>query len=92
MDSKIDSYGRILIPQELRDRLGFSSDTPVELEVNDQELLVRRKQEAGLIERYGLLVYSGGGVKEDPAESVRKIRKGRDEKLDEILNAGNRDR
>lgn len=89
MESKVDSYGRILVPKELRDRLGFSADTPVELEIDDDEkLIIRRKGESGLIERYGLLVYRGGRVTEEAGRVARQVRRGRDEKLRGIFEEG----
>lgn len=85
MESKVDSYGRVLVPKKLRDRLGFSADTPVELEIEDQQLVIRPKEESALVERYGLLVYQGGRVGEEPAAKAKEVCRGRDEKLGELL-------
>lgn len=38
---KIDRFGRILIPKELRDILGIRENTELEIEVKDEKILIK---------------------------------------------------
>jgi AbrB family looped-hinge helix DNA binding protein len=38
MHVSIDSAGRVVVPKQLRDELGFSPDTPLEIDVVDGHL------------------------------------------------------
>ncbi len=38
MQVSIDSAGRVVVPKQLRDELGFSPDTPLEIDVVDGHL------------------------------------------------------
>lgn len=38
---KIDKFGRILIPKEIRNNLGIREDTELEMEVKDEKILIR---------------------------------------------------
>jgi len=40
---KIDKFGRILIPKEIRRSLGIKEDTELEIEVKDESILIRPK-------------------------------------------------
>ena len=38
---KIDKFGRILIPKEIRNSLGIKEGTELEIEVKDEKILIR---------------------------------------------------
>jgi len=38
---RIDKFGRILIPKEIRSSLGIKEDTELEMEVKDEKILIR---------------------------------------------------
>ncbi|MFQ6077491.1 MAG: AbrB/MazE/SpoVT family DNA-binding domain-containing protein [Candidatus Bathyarchaeia archaeon] len=40
--SRVDRYGRVLIPKEVRRKLGLDSGEPVELRIRGRELILRR--------------------------------------------------
>lgn len=42
-ESEIDRYGRVLIPKAVRERLGLSDKTLLEISVRGQELVLRPK-------------------------------------------------
>lgn len=41
-ESKVDRYGRVLIPKEVRRKLGLEGGEPVELQIRGRELVLRR--------------------------------------------------
>lgn len=41
IERKIDSLGRIVIPKEMRDRIGVEEGIPVSIISNDMEIIIR---------------------------------------------------
>ena len=41
-ESKVDRYGRVLIPKDVRRKLGLELGGPVELQIRGRELVLRR--------------------------------------------------
>ncbi len=63
----LDGAGRVVLPKTLRDSLGLQPGEPLVVEQRDEEIVIRRKEQApGLVEECGLLVYDSGA----PAASV----------------------
>ncbi len=59
----LDGAGRVVVPKALRDSLGLVAGEPLVAERRDDEIVIRRKEQApGLVkdEVTGLLVYDGG--------------------------------
>jgi AbrB family looped-hinge helix DNA binding protein len=57
----IDGAGRVVLPKSLRDSLGLVAGEPLVAEQRDDEIVIRRKEQApGLVEECGLLVYDSG--------------------------------
>lgn len=51
MNVSIDSAGRVVVPKRIREELGFSPDTPLELDVVDGHLeLYAHREPAKLVE------------------------------------------
>lgn len=60
MEAKIDRFGRILIPRELRGRLGLKSGASLRLEAGDGVLILVPAGRRHLLEdEDGLLVFAG---------------------------------
>lgn len=60
MRTTVDKFGRIVVPKELRDRLGLSPGCEIELEDTADSILMRRVAELpGLVEKEGVMVFSG---------------------------------
>jgi AbrB family looped-hinge helix DNA binding protein len=82
MEIKIDDYGRIVIPKNVRDRLGISSGSTLEVEVRSEGeagesiTLKPKGQEPPLQKKGELLVHSGRLLDED-FDVVEQIRTGR---------------
>jgi AbrB family looped-hinge helix DNA binding protein len=57
MKSTISSKGQITVPVEVRRRLGLTAGTPVEFEVRDREVVLRKgaSDKHPVDEAYGLL-------------------------------------
>lgn len=46
---KIDPLGRLVIPKEIRDRIGFSTGDPVQISVKDKKVIIEKYSEACII-------------------------------------------
>jgi len=85
MEVKIDDYGRIVIPKEVRDKLGIESGSALEIRVDSGgeaggELTLRPKgQEPALQQKGELLVHSGTLTEEefDVVDQIRSARRKR---------------
>jgi AbrB family looped-hinge helix DNA binding protein len=85
MDIQIDDYGRIVIPKEVRDRLGIESGSVLEIRVDLEEktggaiTLKPRGREPALQQKGELLVHTGELTDEsfDVVEQIRSERRGR---------------
>ncbi len=77
MNVKVDSVGRILIPKELRDRIGMTPGTTVDISFYGEGLTVVVGGRGGrLVEEDGRLVITGDTVFTDE-EMYRLIDEGR---------------
>ena len=81
MQTSLDRFGRILIPKELRDGMGLTPGTPLELERSGDSLVVRpRTQSPLLVREANVLVFTGEflGQAPDICEMIDKDRSDRD--------------
>jgi len=83
MDVTVENYGRIVIPKPLRERLGLTAGSALELSIecdDDGEALTLRpsQQRPALGRRDGVLVHTGktDGLL-DPVDSVFRAREAR---------------
>ena len=77
MTTRIDRFGRLVIPKPIRDRLGLEPGTELEMEERDDGILLKPADEDIPLEMHdGILVYAGklGG---DVTGLARKDRKRR---------------
>lgn len=85
MDVTIDDYGRIVIPKEVRDRLGIEAGSALEIRVDPDDgaggaiTLTPKGQEPVLQQKGALLVHSGTLTEEefDVVEQIRSERHAR---------------
>jgi len=86
MEVRIDKAGRIVVPKQLREQLGFKPDT--ELEVVEQTggiFLKRTQQRPSMVKIDGLWVHQGSA---DPGTNWDQIISDvRDERIDTVLKA-----
>ena len=77
MKTTIDRFGRLVVPKELRERLGLRPGDEVEVEGHESELTLKPLvQEAPLCLEEGVLVYCGR-ASGDIEASVRHVREER---------------
>ncbi len=77
MVTKLDRFGRIVIPKQLRDNLGLGPGSILELVADGQGIVLRPvASEPHLREKNGVLVFTGLAVG-DLSEAVRSQREER---------------
>ncbi len=80
-ETTIDRFGRIVLPKELRDELGLEPGAVLAVEEQGQDILLKpRRDEAGLVRKGPVLVYTGK-ARGDLAAAVRSVREGRMRRL-----------
>lgn len=85
MEVKLDDYGRIVIPKEVREKLGIESGSSLEIRVDPEGesggaiTLKPKGQEPALQQKGELLVHSGKLTEED-FDVVEQIRSKRDKR------------
>tara|TARA_R100000789_G_C2950898_1_gene134963 strand:+ start:305 stop:568 length:264 start_codon:yes stop_codon:yes gene_type:complete len=79
MTTKIDKFGRILIPKPIRQRLGLLPGSPVSLVEGDggKVEITAERSEPMVARRGRLLVYTGPLGDVDPVTAVREIQEER---------------
>ena len=81
LEVSLDKFGRVVLPKEVRDRLGLEPGAILEIEeVNDEIRLRPVEREPCLTLKGGVLVYTGK-ASGDVDEAVRAHREGRLKKL-----------
>lgn len=77
MNTRLDKFGRIVIPKSIRDRLGLAPGERLRIEVQDSKIVVDAPgKEPQLVTKEGLLVIAGHltGSVDDLVEKVREER------------------
>ena len=60
MKTKVDRFGRIVVPKEIRDRHGLVPGSEVEIEDAAETIVLRRLEDLpGLVDKQGMLVFRG---------------------------------
>ncbi|HUT32571.1 MAG TPA: AbrB/MazE/SpoVT family DNA-binding domain-containing protein [Planctomycetota bacterium] len=80
--TKIDHFGRVVIPKPIRDNLGLEPGTRVEvMEEAGRVVLKSTDDEAHLAVKDGILVFTGGRATGDMTDIIRKVREQRDRQV-----------
>jgi len=60
MKATIDRFGRVVVPKDVRVRLGLVADTAIEIDVLDHKIVIRKVEERSPLQREeGILVFTG---------------------------------
>lgn len=70
MTTTIDNAGRMVIPAELREKLGFKPGTEIEITADEDGLLIRRAVLGPELVRRGKLLFSRPRVPKDQLPTV----------------------
>ena len=81
MISKIDNFGRVLIPKKIRKKLGINRGTKLNIKNSDKQILIEPIFEENLIsDENGILVFNGKIdenidliIKKDREERINKF-------------------
>jgi len=84
METTLDKFGRIIIPKQIRDRLGLKTGEILEVEELENKVLLKPvKEESSLKVKEGVIVFSGISIG-DVSEAVRTLRT---ERINEIIRS-----
>jgi AbrB family looped-hinge helix DNA binding protein len=88
MEAILDEFGRISIPQQVREDLGLAPGTLLSIEEREEGILLRPLPEASnLILEDGVLVFTGE-LEGDPSEVLQRVREERSRKMASGLSKG----
>jgi AbrB family looped-hinge helix DNA binding protein len=83
MKTTLDRFGRVVVPKDIRDRLGLKPGVEIEIDEKENEVVLKLvDHEPSLMVKEGVLVYSGkatGNLRE-------AVRTHRDERLRKIAS------
>ena len=85
MKTTLDRFGRVVVPKDIRDRLGLRPGTEIEIDEKGNEVVLKPvEHEPSLMVKEGILVYSGtatgdlkGAVKALREERLSKVASGK---------------
>ena len=82
MEVKIDDYGRIVIPKEIRDRLGVDAGTALEIDIRPEgasggSVVLRPKGQKPALQQKGELLVHSGRLTDEDFDVVDQIRSSR---------------
>lgn len=81
MEVNLDDFGRIVIPKEVRDKLGIESGSSLEIcvdreGVNEGSITLRLKGQEPTLQQKGELLVHSGTLTEEDFDVVEQIRSG----------------
>lgn len=60
METTVDRFGRVVIPKRVRESLGLSPGTKVQIEsIGDEVVLKPVREEPSVVDKDGVLIFSG---------------------------------
>ena len=85
MKTTLDRFGRVVVPKNIRDRLGLRPGTEIEIDEKGTEVVLKPvEHEPSLTMKRGILVYSGtatgdirGAVRAHREERLRRVASGK---------------
>ncbi len=81
MATRLDKFGRVVLPKNIRDHLDLKPGQELKVESTDEEVILKPvKKELPLHVKNGVLVFSGAATG-DIAEAVKQHREGRLKKV-----------
>ena len=81
MKTTIDKFGRLVVPKDIRDRLGLKPGVEIEIEAQESEIVIRQKEHQPPLQvEDGVLVFSGTAT----ADLTESLRRQREERIDKL--------
>lgn len=86
METTLDKFGRIFIPRRVREHLGLTAGTPLEIEAIGEDLVLKPvREEPHIRDKEEVLVFTGS-VTEDLLEALKRHREERSSKIGKRVN------
>jgi len=83
MKTTVDRFGRVVVPKDIRDRLGLRPGMEIEINEKENEVVLKLvDHEPSLMVKEGLLVYSGKAT----GDLRGAVRAHRDERLHKVVS------
>jgi AbrB family looped-hinge helix DNA binding protein len=81
MKTTLDRFGRLVVPKDIRDRLGLRPGVEIEIDEKENEVILKLvDHEPSLMVKEGLLVYSGKAT----GDLRAAVRAHRDDRLHKV--------
>lgn len=63
METNLDKFGRIVIPKQVREHLGLTPGTPLEIEAIGEDVVLKPiREEPHIRDKEGVLVFTGSAT------------------------------
>ncbi len=86
METTLDKFGRIVIPKRVREHLGLTPGTALEIEAIGEDVVLKPvRQEPYIRDKEGVLVFTGSATG-DLLEALRRHREERSSKVAKRVN------
>lgn len=84
MKATIDRFGRVVVPKDMRDRLGLRPGDELNIEAHNKEIVIKQAEQGSPLRiEDGVLVFAGTALG-DITENIRRHREERIKKLSSI--------
>jgi AbrB family looped-hinge helix DNA binding protein len=84
METTLDRFGRIIIPKNVREDMGLEAGAVLQVEKQGEKIVLQPVQgEPHLVEKKGILVFTGGAVG-DVGSALRQHRRSRIKKMGQV--------
>lgn len=84
MITTLDKFGRVIVPKKLRKALGINTEDTLNISEDGERIILERvKEKVPVVNRNGLLVFTGNLEK----ESIDLVKDDRQERMRKLLTA-----
>ncbi|MBW2580667.1 MAG: AbrB/MazE/SpoVT family DNA-binding domain-containing protein [Deltaproteobacteria bacterium] len=86
METTLDKFGRVVIPKRVREHLGLTPGTALEIEAIGEDVVLKPvREESHIRDKEGVLVFTGSATG-DLLEALKRHREERSSKIGKRVN------